>query len=81
MRHESQNLGYELYKIRISFGMTQTEMAELVGLSVPYYSTLERNKQEISFRTAARLRNRCGLDLNALAERLDWDWKKSDVGC
>src|SRR5215469_15042621 len=64
-------LGARLRRLRRDLGLTQTKMAEDLGISPSYLNHLERNQRPVTAQVLLRLAQTYDLDLRAFSGDLD----------
>ncbi len=60
-----------LQRVRSSFGFSQEQMAELLGISRPTYAEIEKGKGEITISSLEKLGEKTGISLNSLLTQED----------
>lgn len=60
-----------LQGLRMAFGFSQEQMAELLGVSRPTYAEIEKGKGEITMSSLERLAEKTGLTVSSLLTRED----------
>ena len=66
MRNEAQKLGKNLKKIRIEKGISQSGIADLLGVSRGFVSNIENGKTNPTLATIARLSKALGVSIEEL---------------
>lgn len=66
MKEESKKLGENLKKIRTNKNITQTELAEKLGVDKSFVSNLENGKNNPTLSTIASLAQALGVTTNEL---------------
>lgn len=65
---KNQNIGRKIRILRKKKGLKQNELAEKVGISRPYLSNIERNKQNPSYYMVKKITNALDSDIGKLEE-------------
>jgi len=58
------NIGEKIRKIRDLKGLSQENMAELMGLSLPAYADIERGKKDVTLSRLEKIAEKLGVTLN-----------------
>lgn len=66
MKEESKKLGDNLKKIRVSKNITQTELAETLGIDKSFLSNIENGKTNPTLSTITSLAKALGVSSNEL---------------
>ena len=73
-------LGARLKRLRRDLGLTQTRMAEDLGVSPSYLNLLERNQRPVTAQVLLRLAEAYDLDLKSLAtDPEDGGWPRTSA--
>lgn len=68
-----------LYDIREASGKTQAEFAEVLGMSTPNYSLIERGlrQKDMGISTLEKIARVCGISIGAaVLHELEYEWKE-----
>ncbi len=68
--YDSKRFGAELKKVRQDFGATQSDMAQLLGVSLRAYQHYEAGTRDISLASLDVLHRKIGLSIDAMFQRL-----------
>ena len=58
------DIGEKIRGIRSLKGLSQENMAEMLGLSLPAYADIERGKKDLTFRRLEKIAEKLGVTLN-----------------
>ena len=59
-------VGLQIRALRICHGLTQADLAEAAGLSVPYISHIERGRKTVSLGSLLRIADALNVNINQL---------------
>jgi ribosome-binding protein aMBF1 (putative translation factor) len=74
---ELHTLGGALRRLRVARGITQEELAALVGMDSTYISRIERGRRGVQWLTVQRLLRALGADLHQLADAIEQQERES----
>lgn len=72
-----ENYGERIKKLRLETGMTQSQVAEALGVTPGYISNVENNRTAMSLRILTYFAKLTGKTLDALVGELDSDYAET----